>query len=103
MKSLKDLRDVQITVTWHAGTFYAAIEVLEAAGVAFDEIKRSTTRCPRQPSTFAPQVAEIWDTFSSSVFAMAVPRAEPVVKYPRQEFDFSKVGPCRLICKVFFG
>jgi ABC-type nitrate/sulfonate/bicarbonate transport system substrate-binding protein len=26
-------------VTWHAGTFYAAIEVMEAAGVAFDEIK----------------------------------------------------------------
>jgi ABC-type nitrate/sulfonate/bicarbonate transport system substrate-binding protein len=25
-------------VTWHAGTFYAAIEVLEAAGVPFDEI-----------------------------------------------------------------
>ncbi len=28
-----------IAVTWHAGTFYAAIEVLEAAGVPFDEIK----------------------------------------------------------------
>jgi ABC-type nitrate/sulfonate/bicarbonate transport system substrate-binding protein len=30
---------VPIAVTWHAGTFYAAIEVLEAAGVPFDEIK----------------------------------------------------------------
>ena len=28
-----------IAVTWHAGTFYAAIEVLEAAGVKFDDIK----------------------------------------------------------------
>ncbi len=28
-----------IAVTWHAGTFYAAIEVMEAAGVPFDEIK----------------------------------------------------------------
>ncbi len=26
-------------MTWHAGTFYAAIEVLEAAGVPFDRIK----------------------------------------------------------------
>jgi ABC-type nitrate/sulfonate/bicarbonate transport system substrate-binding protein len=26
-------------VTWHAGTFYAAIEVMEAAGVPFAEIK----------------------------------------------------------------
>ena len=27
-----------IAVTWHAGTFYAAIEVLEAAGVPFEDI-----------------------------------------------------------------
>jgi ABC-type nitrate/sulfonate/bicarbonate transport system substrate-binding protein len=33
-----ELRNVPIAVTWHAGTFYAAIEVLEAAGVPFDEI-----------------------------------------------------------------
>jgi ABC-type nitrate/sulfonate/bicarbonate transport system substrate-binding protein len=33
------LRNTPIAVTWHAGTFYAAIEVLEAAGVPFDEIK----------------------------------------------------------------
>jgi ABC-type nitrate/sulfonate/bicarbonate transport system substrate-binding protein len=32
------LRNVPIAVTWHAGTFYAAIEVLEAAGVPFEEI-----------------------------------------------------------------
>ena len=37
--SLTDLRNVPIAVTWHAGTFYAAIEVLEAAGVPFDDIK----------------------------------------------------------------
>jgi len=37
--SLADLRNVPIAVTWHAGTFYAAIEVMEAAGVPFDEIK----------------------------------------------------------------
>ena len=37
--SLAELRNVPIAVTWHAGTFYAAIEVLEAAGVPFDEIK----------------------------------------------------------------
>src|ERR1700704_3597673 len=34
-----DLRNVPIAVTWHAGTFYAAIEVMEAAGVPFAEIK----------------------------------------------------------------
>src|SRR4051812_15324989 len=34
-----ELADIPIAVTWHAGTFYAAIEVLEAAGVAFDQIK----------------------------------------------------------------
>src|SRR5262245_54074814 len=34
-----DLRNVPFAVTWHAGTFYAAIEVMEAAGVKFDEIK----------------------------------------------------------------
>jgi len=37
--SLADLRDVPIAVTWHAGTFYAAIEVMEAAGVPFAAIK----------------------------------------------------------------
>ena len=39
IQSLADLRHVPIAVTWHAGTFYAAIEVMEAAGVAFDDIK----------------------------------------------------------------
>ena len=39
IESLGDLRNVPIAVTWHAGTFYAAIEVLEAAGVPFDQIK----------------------------------------------------------------
>jgi ABC-type nitrate/sulfonate/bicarbonate transport system substrate-binding protein len=34
-----ELANIPIAVTWHAGTFYAAIEVLEAAGVAFDDIK----------------------------------------------------------------
>jgi ABC-type nitrate/sulfonate/bicarbonate transport system substrate-binding protein len=33
-----ELANVPIAVTWHAGTFYAAIEVLEAAGVPFQEI-----------------------------------------------------------------
>src|SRR5204863_1631017 len=37
--SLAELRNVPIAVTWHAGTFYAAIEALEAAGVPFAEIK----------------------------------------------------------------
>ena len=32
-------RNVPIAVTWHAGTFYAAIEALEAAGVPYSEIK----------------------------------------------------------------
>jgi NitT/TauT family transport system substrate-binding protein len=39
IKSVSELRNVPIAVTWHAGTFYAAIEVLEAAGVPFEEIK----------------------------------------------------------------
>ena len=39
IQSVTELRNVPIAVTWHAGTFYAAIEVLEAAGVPFDEIK----------------------------------------------------------------
>src|SRR5438477_710578 len=39
VRSLADLRNVPIAVTWHAGTFYAAIEVMEAAGVPFEEIK----------------------------------------------------------------
>jgi ABC-type nitrate/sulfonate/bicarbonate transport system substrate-binding protein len=39
VRTLADLRNVPIAVTWHAGTFYAAIEVMEAAGVPFDEIK----------------------------------------------------------------
>ena len=38
-RTLSDLRNVPIAVTWHAGTFYAAIEVMEAAGVPFEEIK----------------------------------------------------------------
>jgi ABC-type nitrate/sulfonate/bicarbonate transport system substrate-binding protein len=37
--TLKDLRKVPIAVTWHAGTFYAAVEAMEAAGVPFDDIK----------------------------------------------------------------
>ena len=39
VRSLLELRNVPIAVTWHAGTFYAAIEALEAAGVPFAEIK----------------------------------------------------------------
>ena len=39
VRDLSELRNVPIAVTWHAGTFYAAIEVMEAAGVPFDEIK----------------------------------------------------------------
>jgi ABC-type nitrate/sulfonate/bicarbonate transport system substrate-binding protein len=39
LQSLAELRNVPIAVTWHAGTFYAAIEVMEAAGVPFDAIK----------------------------------------------------------------
>jgi ABC-type nitrate/sulfonate/bicarbonate transport system substrate-binding protein len=39
IQALADLRNVSIAVTWHAGTFYAAIEAMEAAGVPFDEIK----------------------------------------------------------------
>jgi len=39
IEKLTDLRNVPIAVTWHAGTFYAAIEALEAAGVPFGEIK----------------------------------------------------------------
>jgi ABC-type nitrate/sulfonate/bicarbonate transport system substrate-binding protein len=34
-----ELRNVPIAVTWHAGTFYAAIEVLEASGVPFEQIQ----------------------------------------------------------------
>src|ERR1700745_799753 len=39
IQSVSELRNVPIAVTWHAGTFYAAIEVLEAAGVPFSEIE----------------------------------------------------------------
>ena len=38
IQSPAELRKVPIAVTWHAGTFYAAIEVLEAAGVPFADI-----------------------------------------------------------------
>src|SRR5436305_10044998 len=39
IQSLKELANVPIAVTWHTGTFYAAIDVLEAAGVPYDQIK----------------------------------------------------------------
>jgi NitT/TauT family transport system substrate-binding protein len=39
VESVADLRGKTIAVTWHAGTFYAVIETLEAAGVPFDQIK----------------------------------------------------------------
>jgi ABC-type nitrate/sulfonate/bicarbonate transport system substrate-binding protein len=39
IRSVSELRDVPIAVTWHAGTFYAVIEALEAAGVPFEQIK----------------------------------------------------------------
>ncbi len=39
INAVGELRNVPIAVTWHAGTFYAAIEVLESAGVPFEEIK----------------------------------------------------------------
>jgi ABC-type nitrate/sulfonate/bicarbonate transport system substrate-binding protein len=39
VRTLADLRNVAIAVTWHAGTFYAAVEAMEAAGVPFGEIK----------------------------------------------------------------
>ena len=38
IQSPAELGKVPIAVTWHAGTFYAAIEVLEAAGVPFEDI-----------------------------------------------------------------
>ena len=38
IQSPAELRKVPIAVTWHAGTFYAAIEVLEAASVPFEDI-----------------------------------------------------------------
>src|SRR5947209_6219307 len=39
VRTVSDLRNVAIAVTWHAGTFYAAIEALEGAGVPFAQIK----------------------------------------------------------------
>jgi ABC-type nitrate/sulfonate/bicarbonate transport system substrate-binding protein len=39
VQTLADLRAVPIAVTWHAGTFYATIEAMEAAGVPFAEIE----------------------------------------------------------------
>jgi NitT/TauT family transport system substrate-binding protein len=39
IRSLADLSNVPIAVTWHAGTFYAAIEAMEAGGVPFEEIR----------------------------------------------------------------
>src|SRR5581483_4987249 len=39
VQSVAELANVPIACTWHAGTFYAAIECLEAAGVPFDQIK----------------------------------------------------------------
>jgi ABC-type nitrate/sulfonate/bicarbonate transport system substrate-binding protein len=39
IRSVSELRNVPIAVTWHAGTFYAAIEVMEAAGVPFGDVK----------------------------------------------------------------
>ncbi|NIP54738.1 MAG: ABC transporter substrate-binding protein, partial [Phycisphaerae bacterium] len=39
ISDLRELRNVPIAVTWHAGTFYAAIEALEAVGVPYNEIK----------------------------------------------------------------
>lgn len=39
VQSPVELAAVPIACTWHAGTFYAAIECLEAAGVPFDDIK----------------------------------------------------------------
>ena len=38
IQSPAELRKVPIAVTWHAGTFYAAIEVLEAESVPFEDI-----------------------------------------------------------------
>ena len=39
VQTLADDCATPIAVTWHAGTFYAAIEIMEAAGVPFGEIK----------------------------------------------------------------
>jgi ABC-type nitrate/sulfonate/bicarbonate transport system substrate-binding protein len=39
VQRVEELRGRPIAVTWHAGTFYAVIEALEAAGVPFGEIK----------------------------------------------------------------
>jgi ABC-type nitrate/sulfonate/bicarbonate transport system substrate-binding protein len=38
IQSVTELANVPLACTWHAGTFYAAIECLEAAGVPFDQI-----------------------------------------------------------------
>ncbi|MFI5266586.1 MAG: ABC transporter substrate-binding protein [Chloroflexota bacterium] len=39
IQGVAELANVPVACTWHAGTFYAAIECLEAAGVPFDDIK----------------------------------------------------------------
>jgi NitT/TauT family transport system substrate-binding protein len=39
IQQLADLKHLPIAVTWHAGTFYAVIEALEAAGLSQSEIK----------------------------------------------------------------
>jgi ABC-type nitrate/sulfonate/bicarbonate transport system substrate-binding protein len=39
IRSVEELRGVPIAVTWHAGTFYAVVEALEARGVPLAEIR----------------------------------------------------------------
>ena len=51
--TLADLRNVPIAVTWHAGTFYAAIEAMEAAGVPFAEISSNTRPTGSTPCSAA--------------------------------------------------
>jgi hypothetical protein len=55
--SLGQLRNIPIAVTWHAGTFYAAIEALEAAGVPFADIKLVHANAPggESPRAKAPR------------------------------------------------
>src|SRR5712671_5628472 len=48
IETLTDLRNVPIAVTWHAGTFYAAIEVLEAAAVMEPLVSRAREAGCRQ-------------------------------------------------------
>jgi len=105
VQSLGELRNVPIAVTWHAGTFYAAIEALEAAGVPFAEIKlvhandrldALLSGATEAAALMEPLVARLPPVHASSPICVGAAASSPAMtstKTPPRDYAAHSIAP----------